>query len=78
MDWFEKLIEELESEDCVNNGYTITTPTGVKVWVANLPVLDTSIWHPGGIPLTWRQKWRLWRATKRCGIAKMRRHYGVK
>lgn len=64
---FDKLVTVLRDpkEEWIVADYTIRhTLLGIEVWTSNVPVLDTSVYNPCGVPLSLVQKWKLWRAVK--------------
>ena len=46
--------------------YTIDNKTkGVQIWTANTPILDTYVYTPSNVPLSWHDKWCIYFAIKK-------------
>lgn len=57
------LLEDPNEEWCFADCYITHSSTGVSVWVANMPVLNTNTF-PVAMPIGLLDKWRLWKAVK--------------
>lgn len=62
--WLGRLVRSLreEPEAWTFGAHTADHRSGLRIWTANMPVLNISIYRPfeQGIPLLW--KWRIYRA----------------
>ncbi len=61
-----RLVELLQdpTEEWLFNGITATHKrSGVSVWLANIPVVDTDT-YPVSMHLSLADKWKLWKASK--------------
>ena len=38
---------------------------GIRIWTANIPVLNINIWHPKNVPLSFHDKWCIFFAINR-------------
>lgn len=61
----EAIIESLNSEDWQHCEYTATSPGNLKIWTANLPILNIEVWRPAPHKFSLIEKFRIFRALKR-------------
>ena len=60
----EKFIELLQQhpEDFKCDDYTLAHKTGVSIWITNMPILDVRFYKPTECPVSFLEKWALWKA----------------
>lgn len=47
-----------------DNYTAINKVRGLSVWIANIPVLNTNLYHPCKLNIGLIDRWRLWQAVK--------------
>lgn len=47
-----------------DNHTAINKVRGLSVWIANVPVLNTNLYHPCELNIGLIDRWRLWQAVK--------------
>lgn len=52
---------EWEQTSCTIQNKT----TGVQIWTENVPILNTYVYRPTNVPLSWHDKWCIYFAIKK-------------
>ncbi len=52
--------------------YTIENKTtGIRIWTANIPILNIYVYRPENVPLSWHDKWCVYFAIKNRNAANL-------
>lgn len=72
---FGMIIQKLIDEDeiWIEGSYTLSHKSGIKIWIANFPIIDTEIYAPNKMRLKLRQKYLLWKAVQVCRVNQIKR-----